>query len=102
MRALYFTIAGILSVAAIVMTFLLPQGIWATVTIVIAGVFLVLGFREHARTVTPKEITLTEQEEETIRRMKSEGNHSGAISQVLLWKRYATQEQAARIVRELE
>ena len=102
MRALYFTIAGVLSVLAIALTIFAPQGIWATVAIIVAGVFLILGFREHARHVTPAEITLTEEEAATIRQMKAEGNHSGAISQVLLWKRYATQDQAAKVVRELD
>lgn len=101
MRALYLTFAALLSVVAIVVRFAGLGNTTAIAAVLAAAVFLGLGLWEHAKKQEPKPIELDEEQTETIKRMKSEGNHSGAIRQVQLWFRYATADDARRIVQEL-
>ena len=75
MRILYFFLAAIFSVLAIALRFL-GQPTWAAVlAIMVAAVFLVLGFVQVAKSHEPEPVVLDEGQRETIRRMKAEGNH---------------------------
>lgn len=101
MRALYLALAALLSIGAIVVRLLGMGNALAIAAIIAAAIFLGLGLWEHAKKQEPKPIELDEEQLETLERMKSEGNHSGAIRQVQLWFRFATAEDARRIVHDL-
>ncbi|MDO5453447.1 MAG: hypothetical protein Q4F37_00505 [Corynebacterium sp.] len=102
MRIFSFSLAAVFSVAAIALR-VSGQPTWtAVVAIVVAGVFLALGFVAAAQNHEPEPIVLDEEQTETVRRMKNEGNHAGAIRQVQLWFRYATAEDAGAVVRGVE
>ena len=102
MRALYFALAAAFSVAAIIVQLVDLTPFLALLALAIAGVFLLLGFRITAENRVAAPIMLDEEKMTTLRTLKAEGNHGGAIRQVQLWFRDATPEQARRIVRELD
>ena len=98
MRNLAFIPAGILSLLAV---FSAPLG-WprwvALAALGVAFVFLAWGFADKARNMQAKPKILDAEQHATIARMKAEGNTPMAISQVQLWFRNTSPEEAARIV----
>ncbi len=102
MRILYFMIATVFTLLALVANWFNGPG-WVTwAALIPAGFFLILGFMKTVEEKKPKEFELSEQQKDTLRELKAEGNESGAIRQVLMWERYASNEDAQRIVRELD
>lgn len=103
MRFVFFALAAVLSIAAVVLAYVntAAPGWAGAVCIVLAGLFLLLGFYEQYKRKEDEPIELTVEERETIQRMKSEGNFQLAVKQVQMWKRRASQDDAARIVREV-
>ena len=101
MRNLAFILAGVLSLLAV---FSGPLGWprWAALAALgVAFVLLVWGFADKARNMQAKPKVLDPEQRATIARMKAEGNTPMAISQVQLWFRNTTPEEAARIVSEV-
>lgn len=100
MRVVFLALAAVFSLVAIGAR-LWGQPTWMSVAaLVVAGGFLVAGLWLQARQQIPHGVVLDEEQRATIRRMKGEGNHSGAISQVQLWFKYATADQAREAVAE--
>lgn len=99
MRYLAFGLAAVLSVVAIVGQWMAWPSAVTVSAIVVAGTFLVLGLWDAARRAELEPKELDEEQQATIRRMKSEGNTQLAIQQVQLWLRNTSQEEAAAIVR---
>ncbi len=102
MRALYFALAAAFSVAAIIVQLVNLTPFLAILALAVAGVFLLLGFRVTAENRVAAPVVLDEEKRATLRALKAEGNHGGAIRQVQLWFRDATPEEARRVVRELD
>ncbi|WIM67172.1 hypothetical protein QP027_08555 [Corynebacterium breve] len=102
MRNLSFAVAALFTIAAIVLRWT-AQPLWQVwIVLIVAAAFLILGFVKTAQERGPEEIVLTEEQKDTLRTLKSEGNESGAIRQVHLWFRYASAEDAQRVVKELD
>ena len=101
MRTLSFVLAALFSVLALAGSWLSLPGWVSVVAIAAAGVFLLLGFYVSVKDRVAQPIVLDDAQETTIRRMKAEGNTSLAVRQVQMWFRYASAEDAARVVREL-
>ncbi|MHA2789566.1 hypothetical protein ACXZ66_10520 [Corynebacterium sp. S7] len=102
MRILYFVLAAVFTIAALVLTWTGASTWLAWVALAAAAVFLVLGLMKKASEMEPEKLELTEDQKNTLRQMKREGNESGAIRQVHMWFRYASAEDAQRLVRELD
>lgn len=100
MRVVFFVLAALFSLTAIGVRLVQQPGWMAVVAIAVAGACLVVGFWLQAQAQGPRVVELNQEQRETIQRMKSEGNHAGAISQVRLWFKYATAEQARVAVAE--
>ncbi|MCP1386896.1 hypothetical protein M5J20_01600 [Corynebacterium sp. TA-R-1] len=101
MRYLAFILAAVFSSAAI-------AGVWLDwplsirmVSILAAGAFLIWGFYDVYSKQEPEPIVLDDEKKETIKRLKGEGKTHVAVQQVQLWFRNCSQDEAARIVREL-
>ncbi|WP_018296392.1 hypothetical protein [Corynebacterium lubricantis] len=102
MRILYFTLAAVFTFAALILTWT-GQSSWLSwIALAVAAVFLVLGLMKKASEMEPEKLELTEDQKNTLRQLKREGNESGAIRQVHMWFRYASAEDAQRLVRELD
>lgn len=103
MRILYFGAAAVFSLAAVFFAYTetAAPGWVGIAAIVLAGVFLVLGLYEHYKRQETPSLELDDEERATIKRMKQEGDFQLAVKQVQMWKRYASPEDAARIVREV-
>lgn len=101
MRTLWFVLAALFSLLALAGSWLSLSGWVSVVSIALAGVFLLLGFYRTYTERVDEPVVLDAEQEETIRRMKAEGNYPLAVRQVQMWFRYASAEDAARIVREL-
>ncbi len=102
MRFVYFLLAAVFSAVAVVAANSVdsaPAWIGGT-SLLLGGIFLVLGFYEMYKRREEPSLKLDEEERETIRRMKDEGNFQLAVRQVQMWKRGASPEDAARVVRE--
>ncbi|MGP6172565.1 hypothetical protein [Corynebacterium sp. A21] len=101
MRALYLGLAAVFCVAALAINFLdVPRG-FAILALVVAGIFLVLGLRVTAENQPPAVIRLDEEQSGQVRSMLAEGRDGAAISQVQLWFRNTTPEQARAAVEKL-
>ncbi|WP_242648351.1 hypothetical protein [Corynebacterium sp. Marseille-P4321] len=103
MRILCFVVAGIFSLVAVYFAYVetaAPDWVGG-VAIVVAGLFLVLGFYEQYKRQEEPSLELDAEERETIKRMKKEGDFQLAVKQVQMWKRHASAEDAARIVRDV-
>lgn len=101
MRGLYLGLAALFCVVAIALNFLDTSRILSIIALLVAGVFLVLGLRVTAERREPDVIKLDGEREETIRTMIAEGRDTAAISQVQLWFRNTTPEQARQVVESL-
>ncbi|MCT1628813.1 hypothetical protein M3B04_07650 [Corynebacterium sanguinis] len=101
MRTLWFVFAAVFSLVALAGSWFALPGWVSVVAIILADVFLLLGFYDTFQNRVEEPIAFDEVQEETIRQMKAEGNTSLAIRQVQMWFRYASAEDAARAVREL-
>lgn len=102
MRILYFSLAAVFSLVAVLDAYVNFDPAWlGKVSIVVAAMFLVLGFYEQYKRQEEPSLELDAEERATIKRMKDEGNHQLAIQQVQMWKRHASPEDAARIVRDV-
>ncbi|QPK82851.1 hypothetical protein G7Y29_08250 [Corynebacterium qintianiae] len=101
MRTLWFALAAFFSLVALAGNWLSLAGWVSVLAIVLAGLFLLLGFYEQFKNRVEEPIALDGEQEATIRRMKAEGNTPLAVRQVQMWFRYASAEDAARVVRGL-
>ena len=100
MRIVSFALAAVFSIVAVVAVYTTLPGWVGTVAIVVAGLFLVLGFYEQYKRREVVAPELDDEQRATVNRMKAEGNFHLAVQQVQLWFRNTTPEDAARIVRE--
>lgn len=101
MRNLWFILAALLSLTALAANWFNLPGWVAVASIVLAGVALAAGLVGRAREYVAEPVVLDAEQEATIRRMKAEGNMPLAVRQVQMWFRYATADDATRVVREL-
>lgn len=101
MRTFSFALAALFSVLALAGNWLSLSGWVSMAAIIAAGGFLLLGFYASVKDRVAQPIVLDDAQETTIRRMKAEGNTPLAVRQVQMWFRYASAEDAARVVREL-
>lgn len=101
MRGLYLGLAALFCVVAIALNFLDASRLLSIVAIIAAGIFLVLGLRVTAERREPAAVKLDGEQEETIRTMLAEGRGTAAISQIQLWFRGTTPEQARQAVEDL-
>lgn len=101
MRGLYLGLAALFCVVAIALNFLDASRILSIIALIVAGVFLVFGLRVTAERREPVAIELDGEQEDTIRTMIAEGRDTAAISQVQLWFRNTTPEQARHAVEAL-
>lgn len=101
MRALYLGLAALFCVLALVVNLTDASRILAVVSLVVGGIFLVLGLRATAEQRVPGTVSLDDKQKETIRTMLAEGRDSTAISQVQLWVRGITPERAREVVEDL-
>lgn len=103
MRILYFILAAVFSLGAVFLAYVdtAAPGWVGTAAIVLAAMFLVLGFYEQYKRQEVPSLELDAQQRATIQRMKDEGNFQLAVKQVQMWKRGASQEDAARVVRDV-
>lgn len=99
---LYFLMATLFTLLALAANWFQGPAWVLWVSLIIAAIFLILGFIKTAEEKQPQEFVLTEEQKNTLRDLKAEGNESGAIRQVLMWDRYASNEDAQRIVKELD
>lgn len=102
MRVLFFTFAAILSIAAVALRFFPTPNWLAVISIIAAGIFLVLAFRLQWAAQEDEPIVLDEKRKDTLRELREQGDHGGAIRQVQLWYRNTSAEDARKIVQELE
>ncbi|STC68635.1 hypothetical protein [Corynebacterium pilosum] len=102
MRVLYFILATLFTLIALGANWFGGPGWMLWVSLILAAIFLILGFMKMAEEKPPREFVLSDEQKETLRGLKAEGNESGAIRQLMLWDRYASNEDAQRIVRELD
>ncbi|QYH19347.1 hypothetical protein JKI95_09490 [Corynebacterium aquatimens] len=101
MRYFAFTVAAAFCLVAIAGTWLgwaLPIRL---IAIFAAGMFLTWGFYDVYSKQEQEPIVLDDEKKATIKRLKSEGKTHVAVQQVQLWFRNCSQEEAARIVREV-
>lgn len=106
MRILYFALAAVLSLVAVFLATVgsADAGVpgWVgSVSIVLAGMFLLLGFYEQYKRQEEPSLELDAEQRQTVKRMKDEGNFQLAVKQVQMWKRGCSQEDAARVVRDV-
>ncbi|MGD7002060.1 hypothetical protein [Corynebacterium halotolerans] len=101
MRGLYFGLAVLFCVVALILNVVDVAAILGIIAIVVAGIFLVLGLRVTAARREPARVELDAEQEQTIRAMVAEGRDSAAINQVQLWFRGVTPEQARTAVAAL-
>ena len=100
MRILSFVLAAVFSIAAVVTAYTAIPGWVGTASIVLAGLFLVLGFYEQYKMRDHEPPVLDDEQRDTIQRIKDEGNFQLAVQHVQMWFRGTSQEDATRIVRD--
>lgn len=100
MRILSFVLAAVFSIAAVVTAYTAIPGWVGTASIVLAGLFLVIGFYEQYKMRDHEPPVLDDEQRDTIKRIKDEGNFQLAVQQVQMWFRGTSQEDATRIVRD--
>lgn len=98
MRTVYFTLAAVACVMALLIRALTSHVPVALFALLLAAVFLVLGLRKTARLRRPQPVHMNEEQEEELRRLVDVGQYGTAVGQVRLWFRDATQEEAVAIV----
>lgn len=103
MRFVYFILAAAFSVVAVLAANSLESApSWVgTTSLLLGGLFLVLGFYEMYKRREEPVLELDDEERATIKRMKDEGNFQLAVRQVQMWKRGVSQDDAARLVRQV-
>ncbi|AKK11644.1 hypothetical protein [Corynebacterium uterequi] len=98
MRWLAWAASLALSVVAIGATFLGAPSAISVMALVGAALCFLGAAWLKARTVRTAEVTITEQQQDTLRRMKAEGDYGLALRQIQMWHRYASAEDARRIL----
>ena len=101
MQAFALGTAAVFSVMAIIGVYTdLPSWV-SIISLVIAGVCLLLWLRSKYLAMEDTPIELDDEQRATIRRMKAEGKHDTAVRQIQLWFRNTSYDEAAAVMREI-
>lgn len=102
MRYLYFALAALGCIAALILRAMTGQPWAPLVALVAAAVFLVLGLMQSAKPAAAVSAEdLDESQREKLRRLLDNGQFGTAVKQVQLWFKGVGYEHAEEIVRQL-
>ncbi|QGU05276.1 hypothetical protein [Corynebacterium comes] len=101
MRALYLGLAAAFSVVALALKLFDVSNLATVISLLVAGVFLVMGLKITADQRPPQSVELDDDRRATIRAMLDRGDEGAAVRQVQLWFRNVSPEEARRAVLEL-
>lgn len=101
MRALFLGLAAAFSVAALALKLFDVSNLATVISLLAAGVFLVMGLKVTADQRAPRAIELDDEKRATIRSMLDRGDEGAAVRQMQLWFRDVSPEEARRAVLEL-
>lgn len=99
---MYFSLAALFTILALLLNWFGTSAWLLWVSLGVAAIFLVLGFMKVVEEKEPEKLELSDEQKDTLRQLKREGNEAGAIRQVHMWFRYASSEDARRLVQELD